>query len=71
MENELLPCPWCRSTNLHIEDCYIGCLSCGAIGPHGDTREKAIKAWNTRATPMPKIESSATKWDYGVDYQKI
>lgn len=55
---ELLPCPWCKSNNIEIDDsfrnsnCYYGiCLDCGASGPSGSNEKESIKKWNTR-TPM-------------------
>ena len=45
---ELRNCRWCHSTDLHIEEFYVGCLSCGAIGPSAESKEEAIKAWNSR-----------------------
>ena len=46
---KLKNCRWCKSMDLHIEEFYVGCLSCGAIGPSAESKEQAIKAWNTRA----------------------
>ena len=53
---ELRNCRWCHSTDLHIEEFYVGCLSCGAIGPGAESKEAAIKAWNTRADVWISVE---------------
>ena len=54
---EIKPCRWCKSTDLHIEEFYVGCLSCGAIGPSAESKEAAIKAWNTRANGWISVEN--------------
>lgn len=52
-EPESAPCPWCRCASPE-ERCIsttphgsfsVSC-SCGASGPHRETREEAIVAWN-------------------------
>lgn len=51
------PCPWCKiqdEDEQHVgREKLFNCIpfqvlcSCGARGPHGDTREEAIKKWNS------------------------
>lgn len=51
---ELKPCPFCGSDKAKIEELedsfnvQCGNYSCLAYGPDGETREKAIEAWNKR-----------------------
>ena len=60
---EIKPCRWCKSTDLHIEEFYVGCLSCGAIGPSAESKEAAIKAWNSRVHKVCKCTDQC-----GYDY---
>lgn len=61
MSEKLRPCPFCRSTDVHVEHVYGGgffqveCDNCGATGPSYEVRRKygkdwpreaAIRAWN-------------------------
>jgi len=54
-EAQLLPCPWCESTCLHLQHTdtrwFVECheLLCLADGPTRPTKKEAITAWNTRA----------------------
>lgn len=57
---ELLPCPFCQSENIYCADAgfktdvwFVQCEECGATFPHFDSKEEAIKAWNTR-TPKER-----------------
>lgn len=53
------PCPWCKAdgceelqvTFARLCNCRVRQVecSCGARGPHADTREEAIAKWNERA----------------------
>ena len=64
MQNKLLPCPFCGSDRLYIaERKYFGrkfasvnCIEChiSQTGDGFETREEAIKHWNTRK-PMERI----------------
>ena len=61
METKLLPCPFCGFKHpivdkdeitkppeqIHISY-WVYCLACACEGPWGETREEAIKKWNTR-----------------------
>jgi Lar family restriction alleviation protein len=60
-ENELKPCPFCGNDNedefailsanygfMTVRFVHNVSCSCGAKGPDGDTREKAIERWNRR-----------------------
>lgn len=53
MNDDLLPCPFCGSSELHeeggIETFRIGCDDCGAEGPTGVDELEATAAWNDRA----------------------
>ena len=53
MNNELLPCPFCKSTRTKVwfeSDHYyhVRCMTCFAQGPTENTDQEAISAWNTR-----------------------
>jgi Lar family restriction alleviation protein len=61
MTEELLPCPFCGSTDITIRRTLIGlrqketarrywceCQECGAAGPNNQYQSGAVKAWNTR-----------------------
>jgi len=56
---ELLPCPFCglddeleqRMICCTKTPHAINCVSCGVMTWGHKTKEEAIKAWNTRATP--------------------
>jgi Lar family restriction alleviation protein len=66
---ELLPCPFCGSTNLTTEDArdFMACLDCHAEGPArmGQGSTAAIEAWNRRpaATPAATDERELTDDD--------
>lgn len=51
--HDILPCPFCGSSELHEEsgvDMFrVGCDDCFAEGPHGVDEQEAITAWNDRA----------------------
>lgn len=56
--NLIKPCPFCgikddneqtiTQEKLMFSTPYQVACSCGARGPHGDTREQAIQQWNER-----------------------
>ena len=49
------PCPFCESPSVSPQApniYYILCYSCGAVGPDGETLEKAINLWNKRTTGL-------------------
>ena len=52
MSTELLPCPYCGSTESipakHATQHAVMCLMCKAMGPNMPSKEKAIAAWNRR-----------------------
>ena len=60
---ELLPCPFCGSTDLRydgywctdFDGFYVRCLNCDSAGSPKGTKKAARKAWNTR-TPNEKKE---------------
>lgn len=52
----MVPCPWCKSNNIEIDDsfsnsnCYYGiCQNCASSGPSGSNEKEAIQNWNTRS----------------------
>ncbi len=69
---DLLPCPFCggkadwyiATADLFAQQMGCGlseknsveCEGCGASSFEHKTRERAIKAWNTRTTPQPDTE---------------
>lgn len=66
-KNELLPCPFCKSTNVKLVDLAgyeCSCHDCGASGPFvkdgvapTPTKEAIAKLWNTRAAaPSQEVE---------------
>ncbi len=50
MATALEPCPFCRSTHLHLAhsglDYCVVCESCKSKGPHQEDLESAISRWN-------------------------
>lgn len=63
---DLLPCPFCGSTNLRYEFAgsqgYIECNECGTEGPCDERAadpycdyDAACDAWNRRAAPVPVL----------------
>lgn len=54
-QTEMLPCPWCGSTNLQAtDDKRVHCKSCDALGPSPVDKKSfinqndAIARWNAR-----------------------
>ncbi len=56
LKNELLPCPFCGTTNIsivpskttnYLSHFMVGCATCH-IDMMGDTRKDAVEAWNRR-----------------------
>lgn len=63
-DETILPCPFCGSTDLQVNKPEVGRLhyfvfcACGVDGPRYGNRERAIEAWNRRATPpVPPVEA--------------
>ena len=59
MQDELKPCPCGGKTfdrNSYAHECfYVSCDKCDFIA-EGQTKEKAIKAWNTREAPGRRLD---------------
>lgn len=49
---EILPCPFCSSTDVRAEfdgwSGWVHCNTCQADGPMADSEEDGIDAWNKR-----------------------
>lgn len=48
-EPDLLPCPFCGSQHTSVVNETTQCVDCSTSGPHAESREEAIAAWNKRA----------------------
>lgn len=67
---QLLPCPFCGSLDLHIVSGVsygVKCHQCYSKVQCCSSRDKAIKAWNTRAQipyaeAVEKIQKRANQW---------
>lgn len=63
--NELTPCPFCGSDDVHTQRyniCYsVECFNCECLGPSGTTADEAAQKWNTRhqspgrVSPLPEV----------------
>lgn len=56
MSEPLLPCPFCGRETAKPKSSgrwgwFVGC-TCHAVGPNAESKEDAIKAWNTRTEPL-------------------
>lgn len=53
--NELLPCPFCGSKDVHVEMDYryffVACHDCSITISNQDTLKEATDKWNDRALP--------------------
>lgn len=59
MHLDLLPCPFCGSTSVHLAYAvadYVVCQDCSAYGPTEETRDGRL--WNTRTFPRRQEASS-------------
>ena len=62
MSEELKPCPFCSCGTVELEVVsmnnesisWVHCNGCSACGPEIDTKENAVKFWNTRAPQSDK-----------------
>ena len=67
MDDALLPCPFCRSTNLSAHQVIwwrVLCLSCWGRGPGLDTEAEAIAAWNAAPRPAAPSDPYITTGDH-------
>ena len=60
MSIELLPCPFCGSTDVYMAIWVksVKCDQCGSIGPFGADNAASVLAWNTRYVAGAKNLSS-------------
>ncbi len=61
---KLKPCPFCGIEDAEIYadgdwDYYIvECCNCDSVGPGGNTKEEAIKSWNTRPFETKELDNA-------------
>ncbi len=65
MPDEILPCPFCGSTELHAFEHHEGeesfgfqCARCWMTGPQFASKAEAITAWNTRINSTAPSDGS-------------
>lgn len=51
MSKKLKRCPFCKNTDVGLNDTkeWVTCNKCWAEGPYGTTEDDAVNLWNTRA----------------------
>lgn len=63
MTENLAPCPFCGGNDMSVVEInmedgqrqtFMGCHTCGSSGPCTFAEERAVAAWNDRATTAPK-----------------
>lgn len=63
MTENLTPCPFCGGNDMSVVEInmedgqrqtFMGCHTCGSSGPCTFAEERAVAAWNDRATTAPK-----------------
>lgn len=63
-EPEIVKCPFCsekdcriKQYNAYTNNSYfcVGCHGCHAEGPTADTKEEAIRLWNTAFRPLDSL----------------
>lgn len=63
MTENLAPCPFCGGNDMSVVEInmedgqrqtFMGCHTCGSSGPCTFAEERAVAAWNGRATTAPK-----------------
>lgn len=63
MTENLAPCPFCGGNEMSVVEInmedgqrqtFMGCHTCGSSGPCTFAEERAVAAWNDRATTAPK-----------------
>jgi Lar family restriction alleviation protein len=69
MTPDLLPCPFCGSTNvgepLRRRPLQVACIDCGAEGPEAHTVDEARTMWNTHATTLTPGLPEGWEWVEG------
>ncbi len=65
---QLLPCPFCGSSDVEFRDVYVACLECSAWGPSKNPISSAFVQWNIRAFTNPVDGSQSIRAD---DYQRL
>lgn len=67
MTENLAPCPFCGGNEMSVVEInmedgqrqtFMGCHTCGSSGPCTFAEERAVAAWNDRATTAPKHRPS-------------
>lgn len=71
--SDLLPCPFCGSTDVHTSPngenyAYVYCNTCGAEGPTNDIGS-VVMTWNRRAQPAQAVQAVLIVQDGEICYK--
>lgn len=78
-KTNLKPCPFCGSDNIELtRNTYEGCVDYDAVHccicsgqTEGESKEEAIKLWNTRAPALPSKPSELVELANKLTYSQI